>query len=112
VTSQTEGEVWQIVRDGYVLTTPTVIATGLQGPEGIAVMSHHRLAVVEVGTGSVKEINLRNGRMKTIATDLGFVQSLPGLVALWFNGVALDRRGNLYVNGDAANVIYKISRKR
>jgi len=112
VTSQTEGEVWQIVRDGSVLTTPVVIATGLQGPEGIAVINRHRLAVVEVGTGSVKEINLRSGRIKTIATDLGFAQSFPGLVALWFNGVDLDRRGNLYVNGDAANVIYKISRRR
>jgi hypothetical protein len=112
VTSQTEGEVWQLVRDGYVLTPPTVIATGLQGPEGIAVVSHQSLAVVEVGTGSVREINLRNGKMKTIATDLGFVQSLPGLVALWFNGVDHDRRGNFYVNGDGANVIYKISRRR
>lgn len=112
VTSQTEGELWQIIRDGHLLADPTVIATGLQAPEGIAVMGHHNLAVVEVGTGRVKEINLRNGKMKTIATDLGFVQSPPGLVALWFNGVDLDRWGNLYVNGDAANVIYKISRRR
>ncbi len=112
VTSQTEGEVWQIVRDGYVLANPIVIATGLQGPEGIAVMSRHRLAVVEVGTGSVKAINLRNGKVKTIATGLGFTQSPAGLVAFWFNGIDVDRRGNLYVNGDAANVIYKISRRR
>jgi sugar lactone lactonase YvrE len=111
VTSQTEGEVLQIVRDGVVLTTPAVIATGLQGPEGIAVMSHNRLAVVEVGTGSLKEIDLRSGRIKTIASDLGFVQIQPELfLALWFNGVAIDRQGDLYVNGDAANVIYKISR--
>jgi DNA-binding beta-propeller fold protein YncE len=112
VTSQTEGEVWQIARRGHVLAKPIVIATGLQGPEGIAVMGRDRLAVIEVGTGSVKEINLDNGSIETIATDLGFVQSPPGLVALWFNGVDLDRRGNLYVNGDAANVIYKISRWR
>jgi sugar lactone lactonase YvrE len=113
-TSQTEGEVWQIVRDGDVLATPTMIAAGLQGPEGIAVLSRQSLVVVEVGTESVKEINLRNGKMKTIATDLGFVQfpQFPGFLALWFNGIDHDRRGNLYVNGDAANVIYKISRRR
>jgi outer membrane protein assembly factor BamB len=113
-TSQTEGEVWQIVRDGDVLATPTVIAAGLQGPEGIAVLSRQSLVVVEVGTESVKEINLRNGKMKTIATDLGFVQfpQFPGFLALWFNGIDHDRRGNLYVNGDAANVIYKISGRR
>ncbi len=111
VTSQTEGEVWQIVRQGHVLADPMVIATGLQGPEGIAVMGHQDLAVVEVGRGRVQEINLRNGKMKTIATDLGFVQ-IPGFLALWFNGVDLDRRGNLYVNGDAANIIYKVSRRR
>ena len=112
VTSQTEGELWQIVEDGQVLADPVVLATGLQGPEGIVAMGRHRLAVVEVETGSVKEIDLRNGRIKTVATDLGFVPSPPGLVAFFFNGVDLDRRGTLYVNGDAANVIYQISRRR
>lgn len=112
VTSQTEGEVWQIIRDGLVLTSPIVTATGLQGPEGIVVMGRHKLAVVEVGSGSVQEINLRNGNIRTIATGLGFTPSPPGLVAFWFNGVDLDRRGDLYVNGDAANVIYRISRRR
>jgi hypothetical protein len=112
VTSQTEGEVWQIIRHGQVLAEPIVIATGLQGPEGVAVMRFHRLAVVEVGTESVKEINLSNGKVKTIATNLGFAQSPPGLVAFWFNGVDTDRWGDLYVNGDAANVIYEISRRR
>lgn len=112
VTSQTEGEVWQIIRDGDVLTSPVVIATGLQGPEGIVMMGRHKLALVEVGTGSVHELNLRNGNIRTIATGLGFAPSPPGLVAFWFNGIDLDRRGDLYVNGDAANVIYKISRRR
>jgi sugar lactone lactonase YvrE len=112
VTSQTEGEVWQIVRHGQVLAEPIVVAAGLQGPEGITLMRRHRLAVVEVGTGSVKEIDLRNGTVKTIAADLGLTPSPPGTVAFWFNGIDRDRRGNLYVNGDAANVIYKISRWR
>ena len=112
VTSQTAGELYQVVRDGQVLAYPIVLATGLQGPEGIAARGRHRLAVVEVGTGSVKELNLRTGRLATVATDLGFVPSPPGLVAFWFNGVDLDRRGTLYVNGDAANVIYEIGRRR
>lgn len=50
--------------------------------------------------------------MRAVATDLDFVQSPPGLVAFWLNGVDLDRRGTLYVNGDAANVIHEISRRR
>lgn len=111
VSSQTEGEVWQIVRDGHVLAEPIVIATGLQGPEGIALTRSGSLVVVEVGTESLKQINPRTGETKTIATDLGFAPSPPGLVAFWFNGVDIDRRGDLYVNGDAANVIYEVSRR-
>jgi hypothetical protein len=46
-----------------------------------------------------------------LSTDFGFVQSPPGLVTFSFNGVDRDRRGTLHVDGDAANVIYEISRR-
>jgi DNA-binding beta-propeller fold protein YncE len=104
------GTVFQIIRDGEVLAAPEPVATGLAGPEGIALRSGgNNLLVVEGATSSLKEINLRSGVVKTIATDLGFQPPfIPILPTHWFNDVDVDATGAMYVNSDGDNVIYKI----
>jgi len=109
VSDTVQGAVFQIMRDGEVLAFPDTVADGLAGPEGIALRSGgNRLLVVEGVTSSLKEINLRSGKVKTIAADLGFQPSVgPELPAQWFNDVDVDSAGAMYVNADGANVIYK-----
>ena len=103
------GAVFQIIREGEVLAVPHRVADGLAGPEGIALRSAgNHLLVVEGATASLKEINLRSGKVKTIARGLGFQPSVgPELPAQWFNDVDIDSAQAMYVNADGANVIYK-----
>jgi len=105
------GAVFQIIRDGEVLAVPQIVASGLASPEGIALRSGgNHLLVVEGATSSLKEINLRSGKVKTIATELGFQPAvIPDLPAHWFNDVDVDCEGAMYVNSDGANVIYKLN---
>jgi DNA-binding beta-propeller fold protein YncE len=108
------GAVFQIVRDGAVLAEPVMVADGLAGPEGIALRAGgNKLLVVEGLTSTLKEINLRSGRVKTIAKELGFQPSLGlELPAQWFNDVDVDSTNAMYVNADGANVIYKFNSHR
>ena len=104
------GAVFQIIRDGEVLEEPEIVASGLAGPEGIALHANgNKLLVVEGETSSLKEINLISGKVKTVATELGFQASVaPSLPAQWFNDVDVDSTGAMYVNSDGTNVIYKL----
>lgn len=105
------GAVFRIIKDGEVLATPERVADGLAGPEGIALRSDgNRLLVVEGATSSLKEIHLQSGKVKTIASGLGFQPSVgPELPAQWFNDVDIDADGAMYVNSDGANLIYKFN---
>ena len=105
-----QGTIFQIVKDGELLTEPLPIVTGLVNPEGIALRrGGNRLLVVEAGTDSLKEVNLRSGKIKTIGSNLGFYDPLFGLPPfdLFLNNVTVDNTGAIYVNADEANVIYK-----
>ena len=103
------GVVLQIVEDGEVLDTPKTVASGLAAPEGIALRSGgNRLLVVEGGTGSLKEVHLKSGKVKTIATGLDFQTPVPDFIPThWLNDVEVDAKGAIYVNADRANVIFK-----
>jgi sugar lactone lactonase YvrE len=104
------GVVLQIVEDGQVLGGPKTVASGLLGPEGIALRwGGNRLLVVEGDTNSLKEVHLVSGKVKTIATDLGFQPPVPGFTPThFFNDVDVDATGAMYVNADGANVIHKL----
>jgi sugar lactone lactonase YvrE len=104
------GMVFQIVRGGELLTTPSPIATGLANPEGMAVRcGGNRLVIVEAGTDSLKEVHLNSGEIRTIASNLGFYDPLPGMPPfdVFLNNVTIDNTGAMYINADEANVIYK-----
>lgn len=98
------------LNDRETIASGFFVPSGLASPEGIALRSGgNNLLVVEGATSSLKEINLRSGKVKTIATGLGFQPAIiPALPAHWFNDVDIDSKGAMYVNSDGANVIYKL----
>jgi sugar lactone lactonase YvrE len=105
------GTIFQIIEDGEVLNPPLPVATGFIRPEGIALRpGGNRLAVIEAGMDSLKEVHLKSGEIKTIASNLGFYDPLPGLPAfdIYLNNVTIDNTGAMYINADEANVIYKM----
>ena len=106
------GKVLQIIADGKVLATPVTVATGLVSPEGLDLRSNGtKLLVVDGAANTLSEVNLVSGKVKTLATDLGFFSGLPpGSPLGWFNNVE-EYKGSIYLNADAANVIHKIPAK-
>jgi sugar lactone lactonase YvrE len=104
-----DGTVRRIIDDGAVLASPVVVVDGLAAPEGIDIRGK-QMYVVEGATETLTRINLRNGKRKTIATDLGLQDPSPLSAFGWFNDVNVV--GNdIYVNADRANVIYEFPRK-
>jgi sugar lactone lactonase YvrE len=104
------GVVLQIVEDGAVLDPPKTVASGLVGPEGLALRSGgNRLLVVEGGTGSLKEVHLKSGKVKTLATGLEFQPPVPDFIPThWLNDVEVDAEDAVYVSADRDNVILKL----
>lgn len=88
-----------------------IVASGLKGPEGIAVKPDGKLLVVEEKTRQLCEIDPASGMVNTVATNLAvgyppFAGGAPnGLTA----GVAVSDSGAIYVVGDLNNTIYKIT---
>jgi len=102
------GTVFQIVDEGLPIT-PTPLASGLVLPEGLAVNTDGTLLVVEAGAGRLSSIDPATGVVTMVAEglDLGS-PGPPGYPPTWtFNGVAVGPSGNIFVTGDAANVLYR-----
>ncbi|MEM7587032.1 MAG: SMP-30/gluconolactonase/LRE family protein [Acidobacteriota bacterium] len=104
------GTIQQIVGAGQVLTPPTLVASNLAGPEGLAVLPGGDLIVVEAAAGRVSRVDPATGNVTTVADGLGLGAPPPPLVPpTWlFNGVAAGARGAVYVTGDIDNVVYKL----
>lgn len=90
-----------------------VIASGLNGPEGIAVLSDGKLVVVEAGTKQLSKIDPTSGSSTPLVTNLavGFPSYPGGLPPYLITGVAVSDNGTIYVTGDLENVLYKITPK-
>ena len=107
------GVVYQVVADGVTLPQPVPVATGLAGPEGLAVYKNGSLLVVESTAGRLSKINLATGQVSVVAKGLLFYQPLPTDVpTAFFNGVAVGPLGMVYVTGDLTNVLYSIKLKK
>ncbi|EYF03901.1 Vgb family protein [Chondromyces apiculatus] len=104
------GTVSQLIRDGVTLTPPETIAAGLDQPEGLALSPDGMLLVVESGAGRLTAIHPDTHAIRTLATGLD--TGLPGITGFppsyTFCGVAVSASGDVYVAGDAGNVIYKL----
>ncbi len=105
------GTVVQIVKDGQPLTPPAVVAAGLQGPEGLAVAPDGSLLVVEALAGRLSRISLPDGTISTVAEGLELgAAGPPTMPPTWMlDSVAVGPSGAIYVGGDKANVLYRIT---
>jgi hypothetical protein len=85
----------------------------LANPEGLALDGAGGLLVVEAGAQRLSRVDLATGAVEEIAVGLGI--GLPTIIAdvpsFVRSGVTVDAAGAIYVAGDVANVIYKITRR-
>ena len=117
VTDYATGSVVQLIANGEELAEPITVVADLVQPEGIAVAPDGRLLVAETGTGRLLAVDQATGAVTVIAEGLGMTAnnakstgSAGILPPYWiFNGVAVAPSGSVFVSGDAANVIYRIS---
>jgi sugar lactone lactonase YvrE len=109
------GIVWQIGFNGNTPLAPTILASGLVNPEGLAWDSDGTLVVVESGASRLSRISLSTGEVTKIADGLKLSAPAAGLPdwppTWWFDGVAIGKSGDIYVSGGGKNVIYRISKK-
>lgn len=105
------GQVLQLVADNVVLSEPKVVATGLSAPEGLAMGAEGKLLVVETGAQRLSAVDLATGQITVVADGLLIgMASWPNMPpSANFNGVAVAPDGTIYVTGDVANVVYRIS---
>lgn len=83
--------------------TPTVVATGLSTPEGIAVQRDGSLLVAEAATGCITHINPSSGAKTSIAS--GFKMNIRGISLLPFVNYTADvaalKNGTIVVSNPA-----------
>ena len=104
------GTVVQIVKGGQQVTPPAVVASGLKGPEGLAVAPDGSLLVVEGQAGRLSRISLPGGTVSTVAEGLEIgAAGPPTMPPVWLlDGVAVGPSGAIYVGGGKTNVLYRI----
>jgi len=104
------GAIWQLAANGEELAQPVPVATGLLGPEGIAVDRDGTLLVVEGNAGRVSRVNPQSGAVTPVVSGLAL--GLPGIGTLppfaTLTGIAVGPSGAVYVAGDAGLVVYKL----
>jgi streptogramin lyase len=107
VTGHADGTVsWVDLADG----TRTVVASGLDEPEGIARLPSGLLVVAEVGQRRVVLVDPGSGDISAIAEDLplGFDLGGGGHPPALLTGVAATSDGTVYVTGDADNSLIRL----
>ncbi len=114
VADQRAGTILQVVAGGEVLAEPRLVATNLQGPEGLAAADEGVLYVVEAGAGRLSRVDAATGEVRPVADGLALgAPGIPGMPPTWiFNGVAIGPSGAIYVTGDVENTIYRIQPER
>ena len=107
------GIVWQVAFDGASALPAVPVASGLANPEGLAFDGEGGLLVVETGAGRLSRIDLGTGAVEEIAAGLEVgLAAFPGSPPSYFmSGVTVDAAGAIYVTGDVANVVYRITRR-
>jgi len=106
------GTIWQLGSNNIAVE----LATGLEGPEGLAWDKEGGLLVVETGASQLSRIDLATGVVSKIADGLSLSGPAVGQDAALpptnlFDGVAIGQSGDIYVSGGGKNVIYRISKK-
>lgn len=106
------GLVWQIGFEGKTPLAPSVVASGLSFPEGLAFEGEGSLVVIETGISQLSRINLSTGEVTKIVDGLELNgPGLEGFPPTWaFDGVAVGQTGDIYVSGGGPNVIYRVKK--
>ena len=107
------GIVWQVAFDGAAALPAVPVASELAHPEGLAFDGEGGLLVVETGAGRLARIDLATGAVEEIASGLAVgLAALPGMPPPFLlSGVTVDAAGAIYLTGDVANVVYRITRR-
>jgi streptogramin lyase len=110
VSDWASGMVWQLVADGVELAPPRPVATGLEGPEGMAVDRDGSLLVVEATAKRLSRIDPITGAVRPIASGLALGMAGFGIMPPFgfVNGVAVGGDGALYVTAELANAVYRL----
>ena len=109
VSDRTGGLILQILENGNELHPPRVIASGLEGPEGMDIREDGRIFVVETDAGRVASIDRETGAKDVLAEGLELhLESQGGFpITMVFNGLAVGTE-SVFVTGDKAGVLYRI----
>jgi sugar lactone lactonase YvrE len=104
------GTIFRIAEDG-VFVAPTPVATGLAGPEGLAVAPDGSLLVVEAFLHRVSHVDLETGAVTPLVEELELgVPGPPTMPPIWlFDGIAVGPSGAIYV---AAHGIHRFDVRR
>ncbi len=89
----------------------TIIAEGLDKPEGFDVQSDGSIVLAEVGKRRIVRINVKTGEISEIARNLAIglapAEKTPAVYIQ--TGVAVSDAGNIYVSSDLNTALYKIT---
>jgi sugar lactone lactonase YvrE len=92
--------------------SPFLVATGLAGPEGVAVDRNGDVLVVEGDTGRLHRVNPNGGRRWLVASGLPTRTTGIGLPLLNYSSDVLVRRdGSIVVSGDADGSLVELARR-
>ena len=104
------GDIWQIGFDG---SDPEIVVSGLVNPEGLALDHEGDLLVVESGAFRLSRVNLSNGAVTVLVEDLDLFGPGLGAPPTWsFDGVAVGKKGDVYISGSGGGVLYRIKKNK
>lgn len=107
VSDRAKGQILKIAEDGAALEQAEIRVDGLEAPEGF-VFTDTGIVVVEAAAARLIHI-APDGTRRELADLPPGSPSLPGLPpSQIFNGVAVDKDGNLFVTGEAERVLYRL----
>lgn len=108
VSDRTTGKILKIAEAGNALAEPQAVIQDLDAPEGF-VITQQGVIVLEAAAARLVQI-APDGTRRVLADLPAGSPALPGLPpSQIFNGVAVDRDGNIFVTGEAERVLYKLS---
>jgi sugar lactone lactonase YvrE len=109
VSDRTTGQILHIMENGEELQSPSVLADGLEGPEGMDIGEDGRIFVVEADAGRVVSIDRLTGSIEVLAEGLDLHLESQGNfpATMVFNGLVVGTE-SAFVTGDKAGVLYRI----
>ena len=104
------GTISRLIAAGVELPTPIIVASGLQGPQGMTLTAAGQLLVVETVPGKVTAIDLTTGTKTALPLQLTPLrQPLPGLPPTGpYHGISTAADGTVYVRDNLANRVYQV----